>query len=34
VRFAPRIAGLPAGFLDIEESASVLRAGVNLRFGK
>jgi hypothetical protein len=33
IRFAPRLVGLRPGFLDIEETASVVRAGLNLRFG-
>lgn len=34
VQFAPRVAGLRPAVLGIEESASVLRAGFNLRFGR
>jgi outer membrane immunogenic protein len=34
VRFSPQIAGLRPAFVDIEESASVLRAGLNYRFGR
>jgi outer membrane immunogenic protein len=34
IAFAPRIAGLPTGFLDIEESANVVRVGFNVRLGR
>jgi outer membrane immunogenic protein len=34
ISLTPQIAGIPTGFLDIDESASVVRAGVNLRFGR
>ena len=33
IRFTPQIVGLRPGFLDIEESANVVRAGLNLRLG-
>ena len=33
IRLTPRLAGLGPGFLDIEETANVVRAGLNLRFG-
>lgn len=33
VRFTPQLVGLSTAFLDIEETANVVRAGVNLRFG-
>lgn len=33
IRLTPQIPGLRPGFLDIEESAQVVRAGLNLRFG-
>jgi outer membrane immunogenic protein len=33
-RFNPRIPGLRPAFVDIEETASVVRAGLNLRFGR
>jgi outer membrane immunogenic protein len=33
IAFTPQIAGLPTGFLDIEATASVVRAGFNIRFG-
>jgi outer membrane immunogenic protein len=32
VRLTPLLNGLPVGYLDIEETANVVRAGVNLRF--
>ncbi len=34
IHLTPQIAGLPQGFLDIDESASIVRAGLNLRFGE
>lgn len=33
-RFNPRIVALRPAFVDIEETASVVRAGLNLRFGR
>jgi outer membrane immunogenic protein len=33
ITFTPQIAGLGLGFLDIKETRSVVRAGLNLRFG-
>jgi outer membrane immunogenic protein len=33
VRLTPQRAGLPTGFLGIEETTQVVRAGLNLRFG-
>jgi len=33
VRFIPQLPGLPIAFLDIEDRADVVRAGVNIRFG-
>jgi outer membrane immunogenic protein len=32
-RLTPQLVGLRPGFVDIEETANVVRAGVNLRFG-
>jgi hypothetical protein len=31
--FRPRLVGLRPGFLDIEETANAVRAGLNLRLG-
>jgi opacity protein-like surface antigen len=33
VRLTPQLAGLPTGFLGIEETTQMVRAGLNLRFG-
>jgi outer membrane immunogenic protein len=33
IRLTPQLAGLRPAFVDIEESANVVRAGVNFRFG-
>ena len=33
IAFTPQIVGLGPGFLDIKETKSVVRAGLNLRFG-
>lgn len=33
IRFAPRIVDLRPAFVDIEENTSVVRVGINLRFG-
>lgn len=33
IRLTPQLAGLRPGFLDIEESTQIVRAGFNLRFG-
>lgn len=33
VRFVPRLEGVPPGIVEIEETANVVRAGLNLRFG-
>jgi outer membrane immunogenic protein len=33
IRFTPQIVGLRPAFLNIEETANVVRAGLNLRFG-
>jgi hypothetical protein len=32
-RLTPQVPGLRAGFVDIEERANVVRAGLNVRFG-
>jgi len=33
IRLTPQLVGLRPGFLDIEESTQIVRAGLNLRFG-
>jgi outer membrane immunogenic protein len=33
VAFAPQVSGLPTAFLDITQRASVVRLGINYRFG-
>lgn len=34
IRFTPQLRGLSRAFLDIEDRANVVRAGVNVRFGR
>ncbi len=34
IRFTPLLPGLSRAFLDIEDTANVVRAGINLRFGR
>ena len=34
IRFKPNIVGVSPGILEIEETANVVRAGLNLRFGR
>ena len=33
VRFVPRLDGVPPGIVEIDETANVVRAGLNIRFG-
>ncbi|VIO72070.1 hypothetical protein CI1B_43120 [Bradyrhizobium ivorense] len=33
IAFAPQLAGLPPAFVDVQERTSVVRVGLNLRFG-
>lgn len=34
IAFTPQIAGLPTGYIGIESTTTVLRAGINFRFGR